>query len=178
VKLKPVHPQVVALENAVYDFCTAYAKHPREGYRLIIHGENGAGKSHAAKAINAWAKRMAMWLPWVVNENASLGLATSGYYSWPQLMNEMKSGAWDNLDELYEKNLVVLDDVGADHDPSKIGVEKLYLLLERRSKKWTVITTNIRPDAWEEKFERRIASRFARNSKMVALDEVQDYSTQ
>jgi hypothetical protein len=57
-------------------------------------------------------------------------------------------------------------------------MEKLYLILERRVAKWTVITTNVPPESWESKFERRIASRFLRNARHVSLADVPDYNSQ
>lgn len=176
LKMECKHPQLKVLEEAVYDFCAGYAKSPSRGYRMVIYGNNGAGKSHAAKAIHGWANRMAINLP-LVNDDVGVRLATSEFHNWPTVVDRLKGGEWELIEQMMPVNLLVLDDLGAEHDPSKMGIEKLYLLLERREQKWTVITTNVGPLAWEGRFEKRIASRFLRNCKHIALDEVPDYKT-
>lgn len=97
--------------------------------------------------------------------------------NWPMMVNSLKQGNWDRIDDLMRVELLVLDDVGAEHDPSKVGQEKLYLLLERREHRWTVLTSNVYPVAWPERFERRIASRLLRNFEHIDLSEVPDYNS-
>jgi DNA replication protein DnaC len=92
-------------------------------------------------------------------------------------VDAFKRDQWGVIDEACEQSLLVLDDIGAEHDPSGIGREKLYYILERRAQKWTVLTTNCPPLEWETKFESRIASRFLRNCISVDLSEVPDYGS-
>ena len=93
------------------------------------------------------------------------------------MIDGFKRGEWDVIEESVDLALLVLDDIGAEHDPSGIGKEKLYYLLERRECKFTVLTTNVPPSQWELKFERRIASRFLRNCTVIDLSDVPDYGT-
>jgi len=72
---------------------------------------------------------------------------------------------------------LVIDELGGGHDPSGVGVDKLCQILSRRENMWTLITTNITASAWESKFDRRVASRFFRNSVHVDLGDVPDFST-
>ena len=95
--------------------------------------------------------------------------------NWPRRVDEMKAGDW-SVDGLEEADLLILDDVGAEHDPSKVGLEKLYLILERREWRWTIVTTNEAPQFWEEKFERRIADRLMRNCEHVDLSDLPSYA--
>lgn len=171
------HPQLLELEDAIYQFCSGYAKNPTTGYRLVIFGENGVGKSHAARAVHHWAKSIALHIPLVVGEELNATTARSELHNWAQLMNLVRAGQWEFIEQLIPLNLLVLDDVGAEHDPSKFGSEKLYLLLERRVNRWTIITTNIHQSEWENKMDRRIASRLFRNCQHVCLDSVPDYNT-
>ena len=174
--MKRTHPQLTTLETGVWEFCRAYAKRPAIGQRLVVYGNNGCGKSHAARAIIAWARAVALMLPTVCDE-ANMALATAHYVHWPSLLKLLKSGHWDALEEYFNVSLLALDDVGAEHDPSAFGVSELYLLMERRAKRWTIITTNVKPEAWDGNFERRIASRMLRNTRLVALDKVPDYGS-
>lgn len=186
LRINATHPQLQALEKAVYQFCGDYAKSPRIGHRLLIYGENGTGKSHAARTIFHWARDIAMQIPCVKQEeniddpsmeNTGFGLATASMWNWTTMMNRMKNGEWQLIEDLFTPHMLIVDDIGADHDPSKLGVEKLYLLLERREFKWTVMTTNIHPDQWADKFDRRIQSRFLRSTKLIALDQVPDFNS-
>lgn len=176
LKVNAYNQKLRDLEEAVYDFCSGYAKNPGTGYRLLIHGNNGTGKSHAAKAINRWARSVAIHLP-LMNGEEGMRLSTSEFYNWPSVVDRLKSGEWDLIEHMMEPDLLVIDDLGAEHDPSRVGMEKLYLLLERRESRWTVITTNVAPEAWELNFERRISSRFLRNFKHVSLEDVRDFKT-
>jgi DNA replication protein DnaC len=162
------------MEDDLYQFCSEYAKNPRRGRRLVIFGENGSGKSHAVKAINFWANRIAMQIP-LVDAEAGIRLADSCLVAWPRIVDDFKNGQWD-LEDLFNSALLIVDDIGAEHDPSRVGIEKLYLLLERRAQKWTILTTNISPANWETKFERRIADRLFRNCQHIDLSEVPSYS--
>ena len=180
LKIKANHRQLIKLQDVVYEFCRGYAVRPTVGRRLVIHGGNGVGKTHTARAIHSWANSTAMKLPLTHVNNGSgeiLDLASSMYLFWPSVVDGFKKGEWDVIDEACEQTLLVLDDIGADHDPSSIGKEKLYYLLERRAQKWTVMTTNVSPERWESKFERRIASRFLRNCMDVDLGNVPDWGT-
>lgn len=175
LKLKTGHPQLQRLEAAAFEFCCGYATRPARGSRLLIYGANGTGKSHTAKAIWHWANRIAMHIPLVTDEGCGARLATCELFNWPEVVNCLKAGDWELVERMMPVNLLILDDLGAEHDPSKMGIEKLYLLLERREIKWTVITTNVPPAEWENRFEKRIASRFLRNFTIVALDEAPDF---
>lgn len=175
LRIKATHPKLKKLEQTVYEFCRDYAKSPRRGRRLVIYGENGSGKSHTAKAINHWANRIAMNIP-LVDADQGIRLADSVIVNWPTVVDGFKTGQWD-IEDLFDASLLIIDDIGAEHDPSRVGIEKLYLLLERREQKWTILTTNIHPANWETKFERRVADRLLRNCEHIDLTDVPSYST-
>lgn len=181
------HPQLRTLEDMVYAFCSDYAKRPARGYRMVIHGDNGTGKSHVARAVHAWANAVSTALPRVGAEDTSDGLwtqrtADASYWKFPHLVREVpRYRDRDIIAELTQRPgspcLLILDDVGAEHDPSKFGASIFYQLLENREHQWTLITTNHVPDSWAERWDRRVASRLLRNTKLVALDQVPDFSS-
>ena len=180
--MESTHPQISHLEKVIYDFCANYSKSPGRGERLIIFGENGSGKTHAARAVFHWASQcgIAIKMPLVTNhDTGECSLANCVCYSWPAVVDGFKKSdpEWYVIEEMFNPSLLILDDVGAEHDPSRVGIEKLYLVLERRAQKWTIITTNVPPQHWERKFERRVASRFFRNSTHVDLSQVPDYNS-
>lgn len=121
-----------------------------------------------------------MRLPLVVDElspEAPMTIPTAWFSNWPKIVDGMKTNEWQVLEDLQAASMLIIDDVGAEHDPSKCGVEKLYILLNHREHRWNIITTNIPPSGWEEKFERRISSRLFRNAQHIDLSSVPDFST-
>lgn len=173
------HPQITQARNLVFDFCAEYAKDPAHGRTLVIYGENGAGKSRMAKQISRWAQRIAILQKPVLAKETEKGEVRKPmveYCSWAEIVDGFKLDEWGKLDDLRGCELLVVDDIGAEHDPSRVGIEKLYVLLNRREFRWNVFSTNVSPAKWTEKFEKRIASRLFRNALHVDLSQVTDFS--
>lgn len=173
--MTPHHPDILCLENEVYELVRGYRASPSRGRRVVVYGGVGNGKTHCGKRITRWANRAAMNIPLVSGDGAGGRLSCAVLIHWPTVVDDFKKGAWD-MQDAEEADLLVIDDIGAEHDPSNIGKEKLYQLLERRDGKWDFITTNIVPDEWKEKFELRIADRLFRNATHVDFTRVPSYS--
>jgi DNA replication protein DnaC len=170
------HPTVNELRNQCYEFTRAYCASPALGKLLVIYGGSGNGKTTAAKKIHQWADRMGINLPTVAaGRGTQMKTADSYFCHWPTVVDGFKQGDWD-LEDCYSYSLVVIDDIGAEHDPSEIGRQKLYSILERRARKWTIVTSNFGPDLWKTKFEIRIADRLFRNATHVDMSEVPSFS--
>ena len=164
------------LEQSVWDFCMAYAKSPSVGSLLVLYGNNGVGKTHSAKAIFRWAGRAASALPVVLDDAGHNKQPDAMYAHWPSFLDALKGGDWERVKEAQCVSLLVLDEIGGGYDRSQIGVDKLCTILTAREARWTIITTNLLPDAWEEALERRVASRMFRRAVHVDLSGVSDYS--
>lgn len=175
--MRITRPQIEVAANSIFSICAEYAKSPSVGRTVVIFGENGSGKSHIAKAVSYWARRIALKIPPVLNGEDEFGPPSSLFAHWPHIVDGFKLNEWAILEDFMKATLLVLDDIGAAHDPSSVGSEKLYILLNHREKKWNIVTTNFAPGAWDEKFERRIASRLFRNAQHIDLSQVPDYST-
>lgn len=161
----------------MWAFGVAYARSPARGKSIVLFGENGCGKTRTLKAVFRWASRLAIDLPLVRGDDMGVRLSKAEYAHWPAIVDGFKRQQFLVMDDLRDGELLCLDDVGAEYDPSGFGSEQLYLLLSRREFRWNLITTNFPPAAWHEKFERRIASRLFRNAEHVDLSQVPDYST-
>lgn len=130
-----------------------------------------------AKAIHKWASHVAEVIPLVMTQDGKGRRAVSQFHRWPEVVRSVYGGNWSAYSVMEEDvEMLALDDIGAEYDPKHMGVQLLYSLLEKREKRWMVITTNILPSNWDEHFERRVSSRMLRNSEMVALDKVPDFS--
>lgn len=174
--LRQHNPLLETAANSIYGVCSDYAKSPSIGRTVVIFGANGAGKSHTSKAVFRWAKAIAQKLPIVKNGENEFGPPAPMFAHWPKIVDKFKEGEWAIIDDFMETALLVLDDIGAVHDPSTVGAEKLYILLSHREKRWNIVTTNVAPGEWPEKFERHIASRLFRNAQHIDLSQVPDYS--
>lgn len=180
------HHDVSKLEEAIWKFCIGIATSPGRGKRFVVYGNNGNGKSRCMRAVRRFIQDRAIDLPLVTNPNGDAGLVDCMLVNWAQQVDEWKKdGTWD-VQEHINTNVLLIDDIGAEHDPSKVGLEKLYLILERREWKWTMITTNKHPEGqagvpnsgWEQCFERRIADRLFRNAEHVDLSKLPSFAAQ
>jgi hypothetical protein len=62
-------------------------------------------------------------------------------------------------------------------DPYKSGLPAVLLamLLSARERKWTMMTTNIAPEGWAARWDKRVEDRLYRNSRQVILREATSY---
>lgn len=149
-----------------------------QGRLLLLAGNNGSGKTHCAKAVRKWVGLVGHGKEFVWPESNHISRLDCVYWHWPNLLDTFKNGGWDVVEDMFKTAVLIIDDLGAGHDPSGVGTDKLCQVLSKREKRWTLITTNIMQPAWEESFDRRVASRFVRNSTIVDLSDVPDFSTQ
>lgn len=175
LRLNHHHPVIKKLEDVVWEFCVGFITNPARGKRLLLYGNNGTGKTRVSRAICRWVDERSHNMP-LMETNDGQRVVESAFSFWPETVDLWKDRKDWNIDYLIDADLLVIDDIGAEHDPSKIGTEKLFRILERREKKWTIVTTNVIPTAWEERFERRVADRLFRNFTHVDLTQVPSYS--
>lgn len=175
LNLRTHHPKLAELERETGRFCFDMARSPLAGRLLLLSGESGSGKTHCAKAVREWIRAAGGSVKFIrrVNHVESLSCV---FWHWPALLDTLKNGGWDVVEDMMETPCLIIDELGGGHDPSAVGTDKLCQILSRRERRWTLVTTNIVQSAWEEKFDRRVASRFFRNSTHVDLSAVPDFS--
>lgn len=109
--------------------CEAYADAPRSW--LYIHGSYGSGKSHLAAAIG--------------HVRASRGEQVR-YRSTPGMLDALKAGFKDGssdatFDDLLSCDLLILDDIGAEH-LTGWAAERLFRITNERQGLPTILTSN------------------------------------
>ena len=176
VAMEDRHPAVIELKQVIWSFCKRLTEAPAQGAKLVLVGNSGAGKSMAAAKVFHWLGAVNHGLEFV--EDGRIRIPSREWLYWPSFLDALKAGEWNRVRSACNSTLLVMDDIGSDHDPSKLGVDKLCTILERRARMWTIITTNVMPSEWENRFDRRVASRLLRNGRVVDLSQVPDYSTQ
>ena len=98
------------------------------------------------------------------------------YVNWPEVVDGFKEGLYGVVQDCFESSLLIIDDIGAEHDPSKNAADKVCQILSKREHKFNVITTNVHQTSWSNKFDMRIADRLLRNSVVVDLSDIESHS--
>ncbi len=170
-----VHPKLQELATESERFCSRWFKNSPSPSLLVLVGGFGSGKTHTAKAIFKFCEVASM----NAFESGKWGeskMPASVFIRWPEACSAFADRQFGQFDDAMENELVVLDDIGAEEDPWKNATDRLCQILSRREKKFTVITTNIKPESWEEKFDGRINDRLLRNSVIVDISDVPPFS--
>lgn len=163
------------MANAVEKFCADFYRNPVEGRLLMILGNSGTGKTHCSKAVFLWARHVCQSIAYKIR-SGSIFSPFILMRTWASFLDNLKNGNWNLVEDFENADLLIIDDVGSGHDPSRIGADKLCRIMSSREKKWTLITSNLTPSEFEEAFDRRVSSRMARNSTVIVIDEAKDYS--
>ncbi len=133
---------------------------------LTLYGCSGAGKTHlataAARVLREAGHRVQTW-------------------RWGRALGMMMDGEWELMPQLCKLPVLVLDDVGAEYlgaeRARQLNAAKLLELLEARLNKWTIITTNLRPQQMGEELDPRLASRLYRGQNiLVDMGRDNDYA--
>lgn len=176
LELDATSSDVQAMANAVENFAGAWFKNKPRPSMLVLSGPSGVGKSYAAKHLHRFAEKAAFSSFEDGAWTGPLRVPSSLFLRWPETCDAFKDGEYGVVRDAFEADLLILDDIGAEHDPSKNAADKLCQILSRRENKFTVVTTNIAPQSWESKFDRRIADRLLRNSLVVELAGTPSYA--
>lgn len=175
LKLDVVAPEIQEMADEAERFCARWFRNDPKPALLVIVGNFGSGKTHTAKAIFRFANVVAFSAmeteKWGANR-----IPSACFISWPEAAGAFEQKQFGQFEDAIENDLVILDDVGAENDPWKICADKLCQILSRREKKFTVLTTNVSPAKWTERFDGRINDRLMRNSTIVDISHVPSYS--
>lgn len=142
---------------------------------LVLVGPTGTGKTHVMNALRKWADHICF----DVFEKRIWGKPLDRFYAlWPEMADTFKTGEFGSVANMMQSDLLFLDDVGAEHDPTQLATGKFYQILSKREGKFTVITTNVEVSGWVKRWDVRIRDRLFRGSVIVDLTGVKSYSLQ
>lgn len=157
---------------------------------LVLVGRSGSGKTYLAERIVEWMRAYGRQT-YDLERNRSGRDSVSSLWAyaqeggfmcrWSRLLSQLRSGEYRRLDVAAGDWFKVIDDlgvdsIGADGEATQFAVQKMGDLLDRRLRKWTVITTNFSRRQIAEKFDARIASRLMRHSSVIVdADGLSDY---
>jgi DNA replication protein DnaC len=175
LRLNVVAPEIQTLATAAESFCGRWYSNTPERTLLVIVGSFGSGKTHTAKAIHKFCVSASI-SAFETKKWGEHRFPTAAYISWPEAASAFAEKQFGLMEDAMENDLVILDDIGAENDPWKVSADKLCQILSRREKKFTVVTTNIPPVNWFEKFDGRINDRLMRNSVVCDISKVPSYA--
>lgn len=176
LRLDVVDPVIQTLADDAEAFCVRWFNNNPDKSLLVIIGEFGSGKTHTAKAIFRFCNA-ASALAFETEKWGKNKMPDAAFISWPEAASSFNEKQFGIMDDANTSDLTIIDDVGAENDPWKICADKLCQILSRRERKFTIVTTNIRPESWSERFDGRINDRLLRNSVIIDISRVPSYST-
>jgi DNA replication protein DnaC len=141
---------------------------------LVLAGNPGCGKTALtsrladftrAAAIKAWER--GGW---------KQGAPRTLWCRWPAVA-DLDQENQTMIESMCEIDTLYIDDIGAEQDPWKNATNKLCQILTRRERRFTVLSTNIHPSQWTEKFDARVQDRLFRNSEVADMFDVPSFST-
>lgn len=174
--LMATHPGVQAAADACSGLAKMIGANDERTPLVVLAGNPGCGKTLLLKRMAKWAREASFSMSehvWKFKR----GPLTSLRVSWPEACDGFKEGEYGIVRDLMETDFALIDDIGAEHDPSRNGVDKLCQIFSRRENKWTLVTTNIEPAAWGQKFDARIEDRLLRRSTIVDMFNVPSFAT-
>ena len=169
--------QVQTAADAVEKWCAAFARNKKDARLLVIIGDYGVGKTEIAEHLKKWAcaVRTTIWgMGWPAPprvEFVEFGkvafLETGEFKNWLDGHNQTD----------HATDLMFLEDIGAEVDRFKTGepTERLREILNDMKDRFMVITTNVPPDQWEQRWDGRIMDRLFRHSEIIEMAGVSSF---
>lgn len=140
---------------------------------LVLTGPSGRGKTSLAKRLFQWFQANLTGKQYI--RAGAVCYPTARFELWQNVIDRLRAGMNNAMDALIAADFAVIDDIGAEYS-TEFSTEKLAFVLERRQRKWTVVTSNLSLKEWADR-EPRISSRLIRNSSIVVNIQAQDFST-
>ncbi|RYM02822.1 DnaC replication protein [Sporolactobacillus sp. THM7-7] len=163
---QPPTPELKLAKIKIYQFAQKFD--PQESKNLLLKGSYGTGKSHLSVAA----------LKVLLNRGY-----TCLFLSVPKLLTKIKATyshdtRWnedDLMDIIQRVDLLVLDDVGTEYtnlrnDQDNWTQSKLFELMDSRSGRHTIYTTNLGSAELEKKINSRNFSRMMEDTEIIIMD--------
>lgn len=154
---------------------------------LVLCGNNGTGKSQVLRGLSDYfrACRIESWGRgfWRLGPP---DVKYADWSRWATLPLVEKDGGRPLFEDLFDPDVLLLDDVGVDTDRFRSGeaLVNLTALLTRREGKWTALTMNYLPETWAGtdtspgRFGKRVGDRLFRDSVIVSMRTTKSWAIQ
>lgn len=146
-------------------------------YWLTLSGTSGIGKTHLAKAVRKQFLEQNRFEHFPDYERNKIVGNTELYLDWRKFADDIRSGSYDRLvEDACEEWFVIIDDFGAERDPTGFVAAAADRILNGRRDKWTLITTNLGLEDVGKRMDVRIASRLVRDRNEFVQVTAPDYA--
>jgi DNA replication protein DnaC len=147
-------PQLELMKTETARFITAWKRGDAPRWLSLV-GTSGSGKTMLARKIR--------------------DICGGEFITWTRITNYLREGEYRWFQDLIREELLIVDDIGAEHQTGFVAA-KLYELLSERIGKWTVLTANLSLENIGNKLDPRIASRMIRDGSVVVDVDVLDFN--
>src|SRR2546429_5568305 len=123
-------PQLERMERTFVGAANLMHKQPGDGVLIVAYGRNGTGKTTCARGLADWAFKWLRLVQYFPRRGFVRSPATE-FWSWPQLLDALKSGSWGLVKELFPPScdpdsnggceLLIIDELGGGDDPTFVG---------------------------------------------------------
>lgn len=94
---------------------------------------------------------------------------------WMKILTKLRSGRYALADELIYANILFLDEIAIEHDPSGYAKDALMNILGQRTRKWTILTSNYSIERIGQ-IDERLSSRMIRDGSVMVDCDTIDYA--
>lgn len=166
------HPKVQEMADAVTALCGCWLSHTNP-HLLIVAGNSGCGKTLISRRALTFFSRSDK-LAYDSGKWPGSKFPVTEFVHWPSLCIEIEEGVKESMAvrDVENADCVILDDIGAETDRYKSGFSTglLARVLDGLKNKWGIITTNVHPSKWRERWDKRVEDRLLRhNSQIISM---------
>lgn len=160
-----LHAEVLEAHQQALEYTRAIINRSCRPYSLSLLGGSGCGKTHLARVVQATL--------WDAKVECQI-------WKWGEVLNAIRYNRGEFLRHLDSLRVLILDDVGAEFIGTEKALDfsfsKLCEMLETRSRKWTMLTSNLTMRQIAD-VETRCASRLIRNGgRVVQMHDAPDWA--
>jgi hypothetical protein len=160
---------------------------------LVLLGPSGNGKTHLAERIANWIRRYGPTM-YERNHRAKIDPQKQDYLAgyvyaqegrvlvkWGTLIEEARSRDFHRYQRACKDYYKVIDDLGVnsmnpDGKATPFAIQTIAEVLDRRLRRWTVITSNFTRKQFADEFDVRISSRLMRGNNVIVESDVRDFA--
>jgi DNA replication protein DnaC len=142
---------------------------------MVLVGDPGVGKTHLCKRLKAFLETRAddLYFEGFWGQGS---LPKVQYCVWSRRVAVDREAFDEWIDNTKQCQWIILDDVGSETDMYKSGepAERLRRAIDIGLQRWMVISTNVKPCDWQNRFDSRVADRL-KMPKCLDLSDVPSY---
>ena len=143
---------------------------------LTLSACSGAGKTMLARALwRQFMEQNRFELKFNRAEQRTYG-NTGMFCDWRKFCDQIRSGAYELIEDLSDEWFVIIDDLGAERDTTGFIASATDRIFNSRRGKWTFITSNLTVHEIADRVDPRVASRMLRDGNQVIEVATMDFN--